>query len=74
MEGRVRPLLKEGAIRQRQLERVGDPFGEDSSRDARQSHTAPLGLPATGAEDIYSKLGVIKKNGVLTNFPITADS
>ena len=61
MEGRVRPLLKEGAIRQRQLERVGDPIGEGSSRDARESDKAPSGLPPTQAEAVYLTLGKIQK-------------
>ena len=62
MEGRVRIPERGGAIRQRQLETVGDPLGEGSSRDAEESHTAPLtGLPATEAGVVYSKLGLIQR-------------
>ena len=59
MEGRVRLLERDGATRQRQLERVGDPLGEGSSRDARESDKAPSGLPPTQAEAVYSRFGVI---------------
>ena len=61
MEGRGRIPERGGAIRQRQLETVGDPLGEGSSRDATESHTAPSGLPATEAGVVYSKLGVIQR-------------
>ena len=61
MEGRVQLLERVGAIRQRQLERVGNPLGEDSSRDGRESDKAPSGLPPTQAEVVYSRLGVIQK-------------
>ena len=64
MAGRGRIPERGGAIRQRQLETVGDPLGEGSSRDAEESHTAPLtGLPATEAGVVYSRLGVIQRKG-----------
>ena len=64
MEGRGRIPERGGAIRQRQQETVGDPLGEGSSRDATESHTAPLtGLPATEAGVVYSRLGVIQRKG-----------
>ena len=61
MEGRGRIPERGGHIRQRQLETVGDPLGEGSSRDATELHTAPSGLTATEAGIVYSKLGSIQR-------------
>ena len=61
MKGRVRRLEKDESVRHQGLEMTRDPHGVGSSRDLRESHTAPSGLPATRSEDAYSKLGVIQR-------------
>ena len=61
MEGRVRSLERDEAVRYQRLEMTGDPHGVGSSWDLRESHTAPSGLPATRSKDIYSILGVIQR-------------
>ena len=68
MEGRVRNFERNEAVRYQRLEMTGDLHWVDPSRDARESHTAPSGLPVTQAEDTYSNLGVIQKRWGLNKF------
>ena len=63
MAGRVRRFERNESVRHQAFERARDPHGVDPSRDLRESHTAPSGLPATRSGDVYSILGV--KGGVI---------
>ena len=58
MAGRARHFARDESVRHQAFERARDPHGVDSSRDLRESHTAPSGLPATRSGDVFSILGV----------------
>ena len=60
MAGRVRHLEMDEFVRHRVLGMTRDSLGVDSSRELRESHTAPSGLPATRSGDAYSTLGRVE--------------
>ena len=61
MAGRVRRFERDESVRHQAFERARDPHGVDSSRDLRQSHTAPSGLPPTRGEATYLTLSETQK-------------
>ena len=60
MAGRVRSFERNESVRHQALGMTRDPHGVDPSREPRESHTAPSGLPATRSGDAYSALGRVK--------------
>ena len=58
MAGRVRHFARDESVRHQELGMTRDSRGVSPSREPRESHTAPSGLPATRSGDIFSILGV----------------
>ena len=60
MAGRVRRFERNESVRHQEFGRTRDSHGVSPSRELRESHTAPSGLPATRSGDAYSTLGRVK--------------
>ena len=60
MAGRVRHFARDESVRHQELGMTRDSRGVSPSREPRESHTAPSGLPATRSGDAYSTLGRVK--------------
>ena len=60
MAGRVRRFERNESVRHQELGMTRDSLGVSPSREPRESHTAPSGLPATRSGDAYSTLGRVE--------------